>query len=141
MVRIPGFHPGDPGSIPGRGNINYYFVVLCTTLVKLWRNWQRVGFQTRRLGVRLPLASLQFHFFLTFCRVLHNSGNAPLCELGLVGYDNCLTRNGSRVRFSELVHNFTFFHISSIYTGQWSSGMILALGARGRGFDSHLTPT
>ena len=24
-------------------------------------------------------------------------------ELGLVGYDNCLTRNGSRVRFSELV--------------------------------------
>lgn len=23
--------------------------------------------------------------------------------------------------------------------GQWSSGMILALGAKGRGFDSHLT--
>ena len=23
MVRIPGFHPGDPGSIPGRGN--YFF--------------------------------------------------------------------------------------------------------------------
>ena len=28
---------------------------------KLWRNWQRVGFQTRRLGVRLPLASAYIH--------------------------------------------------------------------------------
>ena len=34
--------------------------------VKLWRNWQRVGFQTRRLGVRIPLASAPavFFFFL-----------------------------------------------------------------------------
>ena len=60
-----------------------------TTDRKLWRNWQRVGFQTRRLGVRLPLASIPMYAFD--------------CELGLVGYDNCLTRNGSRVRFSELV--------------------------------------
>ena len=31
--------------------------------VKLWRNWQRVGFQTRRLGVRIPLASAPAVFF------------------------------------------------------------------------------
>ncbi len=28
-----------------------------------------------------------------------------ICELGLVGYDDCLTRSRSRVRFSELVLN------------------------------------
>ena len=28
-----------------------------------------------------------------------------------------------------------------MYLGQWSSGMILASGARGRGFDSLLTPS
>ena len=27
-----------------------------------------------------------------------------MCELGLVGYDDCFTRSRSRVRFSELVH-------------------------------------
>ena len=58
------------------------------------------------------------------------------CELGLVGYDKCLTRIGSRVRFSELV----YYLLTYEYLGQWSSGMILALGARGRGFNSRTAP-
>lgn len=33
-----------------------------------------------------------------------------------------------------IVRNYSLF--KDIYKGLWSSGMILALGARGRGFDS-----
>ena len=39
--------------------------------VKLWRNWQRVGFQTRRLGVRIPLASAPAVFFFSFSPATH----------------------------------------------------------------------
>ncbi len=56
----------------------------CTASTDRMAQRQRVGFQTRRLGVRIPLRS------------------------------RCL--------------------------GQWSRGMILALGARGRGFESPLAP-
>ena len=55
--------------------------------------------------------------------------------LGLVGYDDCLTRSRSWVRFPELVLSFMFYIL-----GQWSSGMIPALGAGGRGFNSRLAP-
>ena len=37
MVRIAGFHPADPGSSPGVGNLPH------------WRNW--IAHQTSNLGV------------------------------------------------------------------------------------------
>ena len=27
MARIPGFHPGGPGSIPGVGELRFYFTI------------------------------------------------------------------------------------------------------------------
>ena len=33
----------------------------------------------------------------------HSTSHSVSSELGLIGYDDCLTRNRSRVRFSELV--------------------------------------
>ncbi len=70
--------------------------------------WQRVGFQTRRLGVRIPLPSLLFFFLYV---ILYN-----ICELGLVGYDGCLTRSRSWVRFPELVF-FIFYKKKKGTTG------------------------
>ena len=43
--------------------------------VKLWRNWQRVGFQTRRLGVRIPLASAPAVFFFFLPRHTHRDAS------------------------------------------------------------------
>ena len=53
---------------------------------------------------------------------------------GLVGYDDCLTRSRSPVRSRARVS------FAVITEGQWSRGMILASGARGRGFESPLAP-
>ena len=61
------------------------------------------------------------------------------CGLGLVGQDDCLTRSRSRVQSSEPVLIFCA-KLKNYMQGQWSSGMILASGARGRGFNSRLTP-
>ena len=40
------------------------------------------------------------------------------CELGLVGYDKCLTRIGSRVRFSELVSQSAISSVVRIHRCQ-----------------------
>ena len=40
------------------------------------------------------------------------------------------------------IKNLYIFHIiQNYYMGPWSSGMILPLGGRGRGFDSRRAPT
>ena len=48
-----------------------------------------------------------------------------LRELGLVGYDDCLTRNRSRVRFSELVLKiFYFVAAAAVYVSNISGPMV-----------------
>ena len=44
----------------------YIYIQFHIIYMRPWRNWQRVGFQTRRLGVQIPLASfiiLLYHIF------------------------------------------------------------------------------
>ena len=33
VVRIPGFHPGGPGSIPGVGSYFFFFFFLCVCVI------------------------------------------------------------------------------------------------------------
>ncbi len=86
MVRIPGFHPGDPGSIPGRGNN-------LPSLVEAMAQLAARRIPDPKVGGSNP-SSLNIIFCI---KLYHISG------LGLVGYDDCLTRSRSRVRFSEPV--------------------------------------
>src|SRR5690606_2258217 len=54
----------------------------------------------------------------------------------VIGLVSCFGCKRSRVRFSH--HPLEFF--VWLRLGDWSSGMIVALGARGREFDSRITP-
>ena len=71
-----------------------------------------------RLGVRVPPRMFQ-----------------TLRSIGLVGYDDCLTRSRSPVRSRDRVCS-----VFCKQVGAWSSGMILRSGRRGREFDSPCTP-
>ena len=80
MVRIPGFHPGDPGSIPGRGKKIFNFAsrthshirIICELGLVQWLEFAvangeaRVRFSDSAfiLAVRTNQASVQAHYFM-----------------------------------------------------------------------------
>ena len=94
------------------------------------------------------------NFSLVHCVFLVNQDFflLSLCSCGLVGYDARFTRERSPVRswaavnFCFCTHcgcGFFFFFLHTVLfscSEHWSSGMILASGARGRGFNSPMLP-
>ncbi len=112
MVRIPGFHPGDPGSIPGRGTVKIFSGYEAMAQLAARRIPDpKVGGSTPSSFIR----RIYIFFFFHRCMYASSMQTLPtirdffythriiIGELGLVGYDDCLTRSRSRVRFSELV--------------------------------------
>ncbi len=53
------------------------------------------------MGSAIPCSTTELHTRLIWYHCYNNK--CSKCELGLVGYDDCLTRSRSRVQFSEFV--------------------------------------
>ena len=97
-----------------------------------------LGATTTRGSSHIPQKSSWPNWIRRETTNLEIEGSSPsedvLCFDGLVGYDDRLTRGRCPVR-SRVEVRFGYSK-----EGQWSSGMILASGARGREFDSPLAP-
>ena len=83
-VRIPGFHPGGPGSIPGLGvflNFQLYVLYFCKTVGKISRTCPK----SKLYYQSVPQENIHFRFYL---RIKDNLSfricQYALCSAGLL---------------------------------------------------------
>ena len=63
MVRIPGFHPGGPGSIPGVGTVFHLFTRKQAWYTKEIPGYTEGGLCTAKKGYEINLCQVHKHMF------------------------------------------------------------------------------